>query len=449
MKLLDKFKSKKARRVLLVGLDGTPYTLVKRSIHEGVMPNLSRLVDQGTLLQMDSSIPEISSVAWSSFMTGCNPASHGVFGFVDLLPNSYKTYFPNSGAIKRETLWEILGRHGKRSVVINVPSTYPARPLNGILIAGFVALDLAKATYPQALTERLEQWGYRIDVNVAQARTSLAAFVSDLFETHQRRVQTIFRLFDTEPWDLFIGAITCTDRLQHFLWIAGEQPDHPFHRAFIDYYKQVDDFLGKMAERVTDDTLFMIMSDHGFTRLEKQVYLNSWLRERGYLKFSASPAKSLEDILPQTKAFALDPGRIYINLKGKFPRGTVEPGAQYRDLCAQLKEEILQIYDGSRRVIKRVFSKEEVYSGHYIDRAPDLLVLSEWGYDLKGAINKDCLVDREHFTGMHTGDDAMLFINSKAVINKRPSVIDVAPTILAATGISPKELMEGSSLLAD
>jgi predicted AlkP superfamily phosphohydrolase/phosphomutase len=79
-------------------------------------------------------------------MTGTNPGKHGVYGFLDLKPSSYKVYFPNATHVKGETLWDVLGRKGKRSVVLNVPSTYPAREINGVLVSGFVAIQLERAT---------------------------------------------------------------------------------------------------------------------------------------------------------------------------------------------------------------------------------------------------------------------------------------------------------------
>src|SRR5258707_5729326 len=105
MGLLDKFKSKASRkRTVLIGLDGTPYTLARRFIEDGTMPRLAEIAARGSLLQMDTSIPDISSVAWTSFMTVANPGRHGVYGFVDLQPNSYKIYFAQSRHIKCETL---------------------------------------------------------------------------------------------------------------------------------------------------------------------------------------------------------------------------------------------------------------------------------------------------------------------------------------------------------
>src|SRR5438128_307849 len=207
MRFLNKFKSKEsAKRVALIGLDGSPYTLARRFVEDGTMPRMAELSRRGTLRQMDTSIPDISSVAWTSFMTGANPGRHGVYGFLDLQPNSYKIYFPNSRHIQSETLWDIAGRAGRRSIVINVPSTYPARPLNGALVSGFVAIDLNKATYPPELVPKLRELDYRIDVDAGKVQESHDALMEDILKTLDRRFETLLYLFDSEKWDLFIGV---------------------------------------------------------------------------------------------------------------------------------------------------------------------------------------------------------------------------------------------------
>src|SRR5262245_61036634 len=104
------------------------------------MPALGALVAGGTLAPMRSSIPTISSVSWTTFMTGRNPGRHGVYGFTDVRPGSLTMYFPNFGDVKSDTLWDVAGRAGRRSIVLNVPNTYPARALNGLMVSGFVAI---------------------------------------------------------------------------------------------------------------------------------------------------------------------------------------------------------------------------------------------------------------------------------------------------------------------
>ncbi len=446
MGLLDTFKSREAtKRVVLIGLDGTPYTLVTRFIEDGTMPQMAELVRRGTLLQMDTSIPDISSVAWTSFMTGANPGRHGVYGFLDLQPNSYKIYFPNSTHIHSETLWDVAGGAGRRSVVINVPSTYPAKPLNGVLVSGFVAIDLNKATYPTQLVPKLRELDYRVDVDARKVQQSHDALMEDILKTLERRVETLLYLFDSEKWDLFIGVITCTDRLQHFFWDAIEDDNHKYHSGFREVYRRADNFLGQIAERLGDETL-LIMSDHGFTGIKKQVYLNRWLMDNGYLKLNDN-ARSVEDIAEGSRAFALDPGRVYINVKGRYPNGAVDPSDR-KKLADEIKQGLSEIAADGAPIAKRIYERGELFCGRCIESAPDLCVQSVYGYDLKGAVNKQELMDREVFTGMHTQDDATLFINEPASAFRagKPHITDVAPTVLEALGLGVPKTMDGRSL---
>jgi predicted AlkP superfamily phosphohydrolase/phosphomutase len=431
----------------VVGLDGTPLSLLRRLADDGTMPVVRRLVGEGSLKHMTTTIPEISSVAWSSFMTGVNPGKHGVYGFIDLQPRSYKVYFPNFKHVKGDTLWDVLGRRGRRSVVVNVPSTYPARELDGVLISGFVAIDLAKATYPQGLVPRLKELGYQIDVDARKIKESDDALMVDVFHTLDRRRVVLRELFEKEDWDLFVGVITATDRMQHFFWEAIEDPSHKLHSRFKEFYAQVDEVIGWFADRVgANDTLFL-MSDHGFAPLSQQVYLNHWLVERGYLTFGKPNPTTVEDIGPNSKAFVMDPARVYINLKGKYPLGCVEH-ADYRPLRDALKAEIAGITIDGKPVVSRVYEKEEIFSGPALETAPDLCVVPVKGFDLKGAVNKTVLADREVFTGMHTQDDALFWIGSKSVKEGDATIYDVFPTILAALGEEAPVGLDGRSLLA-
>ena len=139
------------KRVCFIGLDGTPYSLLQRMIREGITPNLAALTRPGSLRPMHSIYPWVSSVAWSSFMTGQNPAKHGIFGFVDRDPATLKTYIPTARNMLSPTLWEILSRAGKRVVVVNVPVTFPPKPVNGVLVGCFLSPSLDKTVYPESL----------------------------------------------------------------------------------------------------------------------------------------------------------------------------------------------------------------------------------------------------------------------------------------------------------
>ncbi len=432
LRFFKKGKNKEKKAVVL-GIDGVPCSLLKRFIDEGLMPNLAELAKKGTLSAMTASIPEVSSTSWSTFMTGVNPGKHGIYGFMELKKGSYKWKFPDSRDVSSSTLWDIARKNDKKSVVINVPSTYPAKEVNGMLTAGFVALDLKKATYPESAYEYLKGIGYIMDVNARKAQESLEALADEIDITFEKRKKAIMHFLDTGEWDLFIGVITETDRLHHYLWVALDDESHPQHDFFIGFYKKLDAFIGEMYEKVGDDIPFIMLSDHGFTTIKKEVYLNTWLREKGYLKFNSDAPASMEDMNEESRVFALDPSRIYIHRKGKYPNGCVGSD-DYEALRNKIKDELMTLTYEGEKVIKEVRFKEDVYSGDLQKEAPDLVALSHEGYDLKGAINKPEVFGNGMLTGGHTRENATFYIN-RDVKETDINIVDVGPTVISLMGI--------------
>jgi predicted AlkP superfamily phosphohydrolase/phosphomutase len=405
------FKRKKKKRACVIGLDGVPYPLLKDFAQRGVMSHMDGLIAGGHLHQMKASLPEISSVSWTDFMTGTNPGTHGIFGFTDLKPQTYDLRFPNYLDVKSETFWDRLGRDKKSSVIINQPSTYPARPLRGKMISGFVAIDMAKAVYPLSLKPELEKLGYDIDIDTFKARDDHELLWKELARTLAGREQAFLKYWE-EEWDYFEIVITGTDRLQHFLWDAYPDESHPYHTNFLDYYRAVDGLIGKVIAAYReltdgDDGLFLL-SDHGFTGIKQEVYLNTWLKQEGYLDFASPEPKDLNDLTPETRAFVMDPNRLYLHSKDRFPRGCVDL-TEKSDLKAELKQKLEELeYDGEK-VVDTVWDTEKIYSGPLISQGPDLIILSRHGFDMKGSVKKKEVFGRTNLQGMHTWDDAFFW----------------------------------------
>jgi predicted AlkP superfamily phosphohydrolase/phosphomutase len=124
-------KPKKTNRACVIGLDGVPYSMIVELARRGIMSTMARLMDVGKIHKMKASLPEISSVSWTDFMTGANSGTHGIFGFTDFKPKSYAVRFPNFLDVKAPTIWDKLGAKGLKSIIINQPSTYPARKIPG------------------------------------------------------------------------------------------------------------------------------------------------------------------------------------------------------------------------------------------------------------------------------------------------------------------------------
>jgi len=408
------------------------------------MPNIAKLQQEGTLCSMTASIPEVSSTSWSTFMTGVNPGRHGIYGFMELQKNSYSWRFPNFNDLKSKTIWEIAGDNGKRSIVMNIPSTYPAKPLNGMLVSGFVALDLKKASYPDVMYQYLNSIGYRLDVDAAKAAKDMNEFKDDIMQTFRKRVEAINHLYDSEEWDIFIAAITETDRLHHYLWAALDDISHPQHEFFLSFYQELDNFIGTFYKKIDPDTPFIMLSDHGFTSINKEVYLNVYLKDKGYLQFINPNPESFEDINSDSRAFVLDPSRIYLHMKGRYSRGCVED-SDYEKLKNALREDLFSLSVDGEKVIKEVYYKEDIYSGECFSYAPDLVVLPYEGFDLKGSITKHELSGRGLLTGGHTHQNATFYINRK-IKCKNPNIVDVGVTVLNLVDIETEDI-EGKSLV--
>jgi predicted AlkP superfamily phosphohydrolase/phosphomutase len=254
---------------------------------------------------------------------------------------------------------------------------------------------------------------------------------------------------ENEDWDFFMTHFMGTDRINHFLWEHMERGEEPYASAFIEYYRKIDGILGELSRRVDGKTTLLVLSDHGFCTLKKEVYVNRWLIDAGWLVFDAGSDQAIKEIDERSRAFSLDPGRIYVNLRGREPRGNVEPGEEYEAVRTELVEGLSGMTDpeSGESVIERVVKREEIYSGDSFDSAPDLVAVPRRGYDLKGALNKTALTHKGELVGMHTFDDAFLFIRGEKVNRDEFSIVDVMPTILSLIGVPRPPDLDGHSLI--
>lgn len=369
------------------------------------MPKLREMVAEGSLMPMRSTLPEVSSVAWTSFMTGKPPAEHSIFGFMEIDRRSYQYVFPNFLSIKSPPFWEDMNAS---AIAINIPQTYPARPMNGVMISGFVALDLAKAVYPRRIYDYLKAMDYRLDVNSRLAAKDPGAFFKDLFHTFEKRMEAFRYLYDSEEWRIFIATITETDRLHHFFFDSALEGR--YHEVFVDFYRRLDGVLYEMFLRAKKDrAAFFTCSDHGFTNITTEVYVNRYLIEKGLLDLP-SGASDLTGIGAGSAAFCLDPSRVYIHLKDKYSRGGVSSD-DYEKIRNQVKDAFEALEFNGRKVVQKVFLREEIFSGLYRQDAPDLYVLGEPGFDLKSSVGKDAVFGLSAFRGAHTYENAHFFVS--------------------------------------
>ncbi|MHC4326102.1 MAG: alkaline phosphatase family protein [Planctomycetota bacterium] len=432
----DKLKAmKKNPKTVIIGLDGVPFGMIKDFAETGVMPQTDKLISQGIFRAMHSSVPEVSSVAWSSMITGSNPGQHGIFGFMDLSAGSYKMKFPNFNDLKAPPFWDLWDG---QSVIINIPSTYPVKAMNGVLISGFVSIDFEKSVHPKFLVPDLKRLDYRLDVDSQKAHSSMELFLDDLDKTLDARIEAYRYLWDSSNWRTFMLVFTATDRLMHFLWDAYQNADHKYHNLFLEHFRKIDGVIGEIAGKISNEDLLIIHSDHGFERLDHDVYINYLLMQEGLLRFKDTQNIVLDNIDYGTEAFALDPARIYLNRKGKYPCGTVD-----RTDTAEILEKLEKLFSSltidGRKVIRDIYRKEQLYAGPYVENAPDLVLVGAEGFNLKANIKAEKLYDKGIFGGKHTQDTAFLTIRGLSntdIVPDIPAISDITSIVEKSRALS-------------
>src|SRR5688572_20922367 len=281
-------------RVLIIGLDGATWTVLLPWMEDGSLPNLARLRAEGSWGDLMSTIPPLTAPAWSTFLTGKNPGKHGVFHFIplddaaeteDLQQKADKIDVVDARSIQSATLWDILAHHDRKVGAINVPMSYPARPVNGFMITCLLTPPQASIfTYPPELSKQLTD--YQIDLDrfidekpfardVSGARKKRIVkpslqLVKEFEEMEEKRARAALDLMTTQHWDTFMVVFTATDRMGHYLWPYHQKPSEgaseehqALYQAVHNLYKRLDAHIGELIQQAGENTTVFVMSDHG------------------------------------------------------------------------------------------------------------------------------------------------------------------------------------------
>jgi predicted AlkP superfamily phosphohydrolase/phosphomutase len=409
------------RKLIFIGLDGVGLDLAASLAGRGVTPRLGELLARGAAWPTRSPLPEVSPVCWSSRFSGLGPGGHGIYGFAAPRPGSYAITPADSTMVRAPRIWDLAGEAGLSSTVLNVPLTFPAAPIRGSMVSGFVTPDLARGVHPPGLLPRLEAMGYRPEAGLDAGREDPAALLADISRTLAVRLELFSQMLD-QDWDLYVAVISDSDRVNHFAWPALHDGGHPLAEAALGVYRQIDEFLDLVWRRfageiAAGEAALMIAADHSFGPIVSEVYLNQWLMAEGYLFIEGAPPA--ERILPATKALALDPGRIYLHTAGRFPQGRVSPGAEAEALAGEIAAKLAALnfarvkqtesgpLIGQERPIAKVHRGRDIYAGPYADAAPELVAEAAPGYSLRGGLDRAGVFGLSHLSGTHRPTGAL------------------------------------------
>jgi predicted AlkP superfamily phosphohydrolase/phosphomutase len=445
------------KRVLIIGLDCFTPQFVFDQWKED-LPNIKRLMEQGIYGLLESTIPAITVPAWQSMMTSKNPGKLGFYGFRNRANYSYdEMFYANSLAVKEPAVWDILGDAGKKSVVMSVPQTYPPKPVNGCLLGCFLTPDTdSEFTYPADLKDELWKNVGEYIIDVKDFRTDdKINLIKQIWQMTARRFATVRYLMDHKDWDFFMFVEMGPDRIHHGMWKFVD-PEHPkyepgnrFEKSILNYYKYLDEEIGILLQKVDDDTVVFIVSDHGAKKMDGGINFNDWLIKEGYLAVKQmpegkAPLKNDNIDWSRTRVWGSGGyyGRLFLNVKGREPEGQIDP-ADYESFRDELVEKLEALTDPEGRNIgTRVFKPEKTYPV-VNGIAPDLIVyFGDLNWRSLGTIGNESIWAFENDTGPDDANHAQhgLFImyDPKNPANGREyqgaHLMDVAPTVLHLLG---------------
>lgn len=477
-------------KVLLVGFDGATFDIIRPLVADSRLPTLAHMMETGAHGILRSNIPPITPSAWTSIFTGKNPGKHGIYDFEKIDPQTYRLQTIRSSQHNEKTLWQLLTEANKRSIIVDVPFTYPPQPFNGLMITGYGTPRTPDTifTYPQKLADHLPP-DLHPEVRVALPTHRFdrsQQFINEWQGIMAGRRKLLHHLIKQEAWDFFMVVFSITDNMAHVFWTYVD-PAHPnyhreegeaFREAFYHGYELCDQLLGELMEKAGPNTTTLVASDHGFGSVRPRQYTFQRLLEGGYLTLhGSSGTPSLKSwlmktavttynrfpilreqvkglrpdnlvalkrtlyhsgIMPSEKNLNLKESRVipssfglslWVNEIGRYSAGAVAPSKKAAFL-AELSQFLLADRDKvtGDPIVAHTYEGGTLYHGPFIAHRPDLIIEYANFFKPGGTTTSP----NPHLEGGHTLEGIFLAFGPPIQTTTLPeaSLIDLAPTIL-------------------
>lgn len=456
-------------KILILGLDcAAPEILLE----DERLVNIRRLMSAGCYGSLESVIPPITVPAWMCMSTSQDPGSLGVYGFRNRTDHSYGGLgIVNSRSIQELAIWDQVAREGGKSVLIGVPPGYPPRKVNGIAVGCFLTPDTTKDSYtsPPTVAHEIERLVGEYPVDVKGFRTDDKSWLRDQIVAMSRKQFTVVRHYlQNFDWSYFHFVEIGLDRIHHGFWSHHDpthvqhDPNSPFKNVVRDYYLHLDDEIGRTLELLSDDTVVLVVSDHGARKLDGGFCVNEWLVQQGLLTLNrypeqVTPFAKLDVDWSQTSVWSEGGyyARVFLNVKGREPQGVIEP-ADYERFRDEVKARLEATTDPEGCPLGTlVFKPEEIYR-QVRNVAPDLIVhFGALAWRSIGGVGYPTVHVQENDTGPddcnHAQHGAFILAAPESPLSGRiegARLLDIAPTLLDLGGYDIPTTMQGRSLAA-
>ncbi|MCI0378261.1 MAG: alkaline phosphatase family protein [Gemmataceae bacterium] len=456
-------------KILVMGLDcACPNLLLSNED----LPNFRRLMEAGCFGKLESIIPPITVPAWRCMSTSQDPGSLGVYGFRNRVDYSYSNLgIVNSASVQAQAIWDQIGAEGKRTVIIGVPPGYPPLKVNGIYVSCFMTPDTTKSqyTYPAFVKNQIAQLVGDYPVDVKEFRTHNKPWLKEeVFRMTRIHFDVVRHFLKNTDWDYFQFVEIGLDRIQHGFWKHHDpahrqhEPDSPYKNVIRDYYRMLDEEIGRILDLLTEDTIILVLSDHGAQRLDGGFCVNEWLVREGLLVLDEYPKEvtpfgKLKVNWSKTKVWSEGGyyARVFLNVKGREPEGTIDL-AGYERFRDELKAKFEALPDDLGKPMGTlVFRPEEVYRS-VNNVAPDLIVhFGALYWRSIGGVGYPNLHIQENDTGPddcnHAQHGAFILTAPNSPLQgefEGAHLLDIAPTLLELGGYDVPASFQGRSLVS-
>ncbi len=484
-------------KTVVIGLDSASWRVISPLIEQGRLPNLQKLMKEGTSGTLRSTIPPMTPSAWTSVVTGVNPGKHGIYDFVEQDRETYRIAPVNYSRMSQPALWDIFSACSKRMGVVNFPLAFPPPEVDPFFISGISSPETESFAYPAHLMGFLRSKNYRIYPRVLPDK-GIENYFDAIKELTDIQIEVLLHLMKQESWDMILAVFMGIDWIQHYFW---DQEINGVNAVYA-FYQYMDDKLGEMLSETECDWNIVVISDHGARKIQGEIHLNRLLEEWGYLNraevseagirkirnsvlsaglglgrmFPPSVKHRMKQYLTgkikadmaglqseqlrlqhmidwdKTRAFSYGyMGHIYIHEKGKYPAGNVAPDGEYElireEIIAKLRS--LKNPETGELIVGEIFRKEDIYAGDMLGSAPDIVFnLIDFKYMVYGDFGDAWFHPPRSRVADH--DMEGIFIMKGECIQRGTrvdaNVVDITPTLLYLHDLPLSDNMDGRVL---
>ena len=492
-------------KLVIIGIDSMDRELIYKYLD--YLPTFKKIIKESPNIKSTSVFPPDSDTAWASIYTGLNPAKHGIVNFVDPLEKAsiYQTDYLDVSNIKGKTFWDIAGRFGKKVCLIYPHIAYPVWPVNGFMISPAPKTDEFQM-YPPDFEFEFKVEKLEVPKRIPNSKSEYKEYLDKFRDIVINEFDFGNNMQMNYDWDLFFFYSCALDFIQHIFWNYCDPNDptypgdnNPFRDAIKDFYILHDKLVGKMIENIDLDTAILILSDHGHSmRPIKLFNINEILRKEGYLfskEGGIAPLCNLGEKLKRTAVNVIqktDLRKFALNILRKYPKikemYTVPSSIDFNRTiahCSDLsgmksytyggiilskdklknKEDYLDVRknimemlsnetlpNSDEKVFEWICEREELYTGEYINKYPDILFKLKDGYGAGWAIKVPIYSEtaaHSFFPGSHRGDTPIFYMlnqGDRESVREDMTLMDVAPTVLDIFGVEGVFRFDGASI---